>query len=65
MSRISISHRRKIFQYLPRLKTLLIESLFALKLNPSISGIKVLENAPIKDPSNKIILKSNKIIIKS
>jgi len=32
---------------------------FALKLNPSISGIKVLENAPIKDPSNKKISKEN------
>ena len=32
---------------------------FALKLNPSNSGIKVLENAPIKDPGNKAINKEN------
>ena len=32
---------------------------FALKLNPSDSGIKVLENAPIKDPSNKKISVEN------
>jgi len=32
---------------------------FALKLNPSDSGIKVLENAPLKDPSNKKINKEN------
>jgi hypothetical protein len=32
---------------------------FALKLNPSASGIKVLENPPIKDPSNKKISKEN------
>ena len=32
---------------------------FALKLNPSDSGIKVLEKAPIKDPSNKLISKEN------
>ena len=31
---------------------------FALKLNPSLSDIKVLENAPIKDPSNKLIPKN-------
>ena len=32
---------------------------FALKLNPSLSGgVTILENAPIKDPSNKIIPKS-------
>jgi len=30
---------------------------FALKLNPSDSGIKVLEEAPTKDPNNKIITK--------
>ena len=30
---------------------------FALKLNPSDSGIKVLEVAPTKDPNNKIISK--------
>ena len=32
---------------------------FALKLKPSISGIKVLKNAPIKDPSNKNISSEN------
>ncbi len=32
---------------------------FALKLNPSNSGIKVLETAPIKDPNNKAISKEN------
>ena len=31
---------------------------FALKLNPSLSGIKVLENVPNKDPSNKLIPKN-------
>jgi hypothetical protein len=31
---------------------------FALKLNPSNSGIKVLETAPIRDPSNKPIVNS-------
>ena len=30
---------------------------FALKLNPSDSGIKVLEEAPTKDPNNKLISK--------
>jgi hypothetical protein len=32
---------------------------FALKLNPSNSGIKVLEKAPIKDMNNKAIKKEN------
>ena len=32
---------------------------FALKLNPSNSGIKVLETAPIKDQNNKAISKEN------
>lgn len=31
---------------------------FALKLNPSNSGIKILETAPIRDPSNKPIIAS-------
>jgi hypothetical protein len=31
---------------------------FALKLNPANSGIKVLEQAPIRDPSNKPIIAS-------
>jgi len=30
---------------------------FALKLNPSLSGVKILEKVPIKDPSNKNIPK--------
>ena len=32
---------------------------FALKLNPSISGIKVLENAPTRDMTNKAIKKDS------
>jgi hypothetical protein len=32
---------------------------FALKLNPSNSGIKVLETVPVKDPSNKAINKES------